>query len=149
MGIINNMFAAAPYAYGAGFGAYGPAAAYGGYAAGVAPGFAASPYGLGFFDQQHQQQHPGMMHLVDADEDIEELGIKDMAKSAWGKAKQVGGKVAAGAKKAYGAAKQGYKVAKPIVHGVADVAGKYGGAVCGAAGKYSKACKTGVKGIKK
>merc|ERR1712070_973189 len=73
----------------------------------------------------------------------------DMAKSAWGKAKQVGGKVAAGTKKAYGAAKQGYKVAKPIVHGVADVAGKYGGAVCGAAGKYSKACKTGVKGIKK
>merc|ERR1711998_441255 len=53
MGIIIIMFAASPYAYGAGFGAYG-AAPYGAYGA-----------GLGWFNQKGGQhgQHPQLQEL--------------------------------------------------------------------------------------
>ena len=49
---------AAPYAYG-GLG-------YGGYAPGFGYGYGVGPYGgLGWFDQQHgQQHHPGMTNLM-------------------------------------------------------------------------------------
>ena len=55
---------AAPFAYGAGFGAYAPAA-YGGY------GWGAGPYGLGFFNQQHAHRGLGLQNL--AATEMEEL----------------------------------------------------------------------------
>ena len=57
---------AAPFAYGAGFGAYAPAA-YGGY------GWGASPYGLGFFNQQHDHKGLGLQNLVETE--MEELSL--------------------------------------------------------------------------
>ena len=104
---------AAPYAYGPA--AY-PAAAYG---YGAYPG----AYGLGFYNQQGQQQHPGMTNLNTAE--LQNAGWFDNV-SNW---------------------------VKGAVHKVEGVVHKYQGQACGAAAKLNpslaKACNGAASALEK
>ena len=63
---------AAPYAYGAGFG-YGAYPAY---------GYGAGAYGLGWFNQQHGQQHPGMTNLAMQQPGLQQASFGSFMKKA-------------------------------------------------------------------